>query len=83
MKLTDKRFWMLVIVIASAAVASAQAVFSVEEISYVEYADAVRRTRCRSTDCETSGTKDRIFPFSLPKIALSDPPGPVFLYPQR
>lgn len=40
MKLTDKRFWMLVIVIASAAVASAQAVFSVEEISYVEYADA-------------------------------------------
>ena len=45
--------------------------------------DAVRRTRCRSTDCETSGTKDRIFPFSLPKIAFSDPPGPVFLYPQR
>ncbi len=40
MKLTDKRFWMLVIVIASTAVASAQAVFSVEEISYVEYADA-------------------------------------------
>lgn len=40
MKLTDKRFWILVIVIASAAVASAQAVFSVEEISYVEYADA-------------------------------------------
>lgn len=40
MKLTDKRFWMLVIVIASAAVASAQAVFSVEEISYVEYANA-------------------------------------------
>ena len=34
MKLTDKRFWMLVIVVASAAVASAQAVFSVEEISY-------------------------------------------------
>lgn len=40
MKLTDKRFWILLIVIASAAVASAQAVFSVEEISYVEYADA-------------------------------------------
>ena len=40
MKLTDKRFWMLVIVVASAAVASAQAVFSVEEISYVEYVDA-------------------------------------------
>ena len=40
MKLTDKRFWMLVIVIASAAVASAQAVFSVVEISYVEYVDA-------------------------------------------
>lgn len=40
MKLTDKLFWMLVIVIASAAVASAQAVFSVEEISYVEYANA-------------------------------------------
>lgn len=40
MRMTDKRFWMLVIVIASAAVASAQAVFSVEEISHVEYADA-------------------------------------------
>lgn len=40
MKLTDKRLWILVIVIASAAVASAQAVFSVEEISYVEYANA-------------------------------------------
>ena len=40
MKLADKRFWILLIVIASAAVASAQAVFSVEEISYVEYADA-------------------------------------------
>ena len=40
MKLTDKRFWMLVIVIASAAVASAQAVFSVEEISVVEYTNA-------------------------------------------
>lgn len=40
MKLTDKRFWILMIVIASAAVASAQAVFSVEEISYVEYANA-------------------------------------------
>lgn len=40
MKLTDKRFWILMIVIASAAVASAQAVFSVEEISYVEYASA-------------------------------------------
>lgn len=40
MKLTDKRLLILLIVIASAAVASAQAVFSVEEISYVEYADA-------------------------------------------
>lgn len=40
MKLADKLFWILLIVIASAAVASAQAVFSVEEISYVEYADA-------------------------------------------
>ena len=40
MKLTDKRFWILVIVIASAAVASAQSYFSVEEISCVEYADA-------------------------------------------
>lgn len=40
MKLIDKRFWMLLIVIASAAVASAQTVFSVEEISYVEYANA-------------------------------------------
>lgn len=27
--------------------------------STVEYADAVRRTRCRSADCETSGTKAR------------------------
>lgn len=44
MKLTDKRFWMLVIVIASAAVASAQAVFSVEEISYVEYANAEKES---------------------------------------
>ncbi len=40
MKLTDKRFWMLVIVIASAGVACAQAIFLVEEISYVEYANA-------------------------------------------
>ncbi|WP_290396159.1 hypothetical protein [uncultured Duncaniella sp.] len=40
MKLTDKRFWMLLIVIASVAVASAQAVFSVEEISVVEYTNA-------------------------------------------
>lgn len=41
MKLTDRRFWILMIVIASAAVASApQSVFSVEEISYVEYASA-------------------------------------------
>lgn len=40
MKLTDKRFWILLIVIASAAVASAQAVFSVEEISKTEYVKA-------------------------------------------
>lgn len=40
MKQTYRRFRILLIVIASAAVAYAQAVFSVEEISYVEYADA-------------------------------------------
>lgn len=40
MKLTDKRFWMLLIVIASVAVASAQTVFSVEEIGKAEYAYA-------------------------------------------
>ena len=40
MQLTDKRFWILLIVTASAIVASAQTVFSVEEISYVEYANA-------------------------------------------
>lgn len=40
MKLTDKRFWTLLIVIASAAFASAQAVFSVEEISKTEYVKA-------------------------------------------
>ena len=46
MKLTDKRFWMLLIVIASVAVASAQAVFSVEEISVVEYTNAEKEC-CR------------------------------------
>ena len=40
MNLADKRLWMLLIVIASVAVASAQAVFSVEEISVVEYTNA-------------------------------------------
>ena len=40
MKLIEKRLWILMIVIASAAVASGQVVFSVVEISYVEYADA-------------------------------------------
>lgn len=40
MKLTDKRFWILLIVIANGAVASAQSVFSVEEISETEYAKA-------------------------------------------
>ncbi|MDE6205427.1 MAG: hypothetical protein K2F66_04840 [Duncaniella sp.] len=40
MKLTDKLLLILLFVIASAAVASAQTVFSVEEISSVEYADA-------------------------------------------
>lgn len=37
MKLTDKRFWILMIVIANAAVASAQSYFSVEEVSKFEY----------------------------------------------
>lgn len=40
MKPTYKRFWMLLIVIASVAVASAQTVFSVEEIGKAEYAYA-------------------------------------------
>ena len=43
MKLNDKRFWILVIVIAGVAVASAQAVFSVEEISKTEYAKAEKK----------------------------------------
>lgn len=41
MKLTDKRFWITLIVMAYVAVAYALAVCSVEEISYVEYADAI------------------------------------------
>lgn len=45
MKLADKRFWILLIVIASAAVTSAQAVFSVEEVSYVENAKVSRKPR--------------------------------------
>lgn len=40
MKLTDKRFWILMIVIANAAVASAQSYFSVEEVSKFEYIKA-------------------------------------------
>ena len=40
MKLTDKRFWILLIVMANAAVASAQSFFSVEEISKTEYTEA-------------------------------------------
>lgn len=40
MKLGDRRFFILLVVIANAAVASAQAVFPVEEICNVEYADA-------------------------------------------
>lgn len=40
MKLTDKRFWILMIVIAKAALTSAQDVFSVEEISKFEYTKA-------------------------------------------
>lgn len=40
MKPVYRIFWIMLIVIASAAVASAQAVFSVEQISYVEYANA-------------------------------------------
>ena len=39
-------FWIMLIVIASAAVASAQAVFSVEQISYVEYANAEKEFSC-------------------------------------
>lgn len=40
MKLTDKRLLILLIVIANAAVASAQSFFSVEEISKTEYTEA-------------------------------------------
>ena len=40
MKMTDKRFWVLLIVIARVAVASAQTVFSVDEIGKAEYAYA-------------------------------------------
>ncbi len=40
MKMTYKLFWILLIVIASTAVASAQVVFSVEEISKTEYIKA-------------------------------------------
>lgn len=40
MKLTDKRFGILMIVIANAAVASAQSYFSVEEVSKFEYIKA-------------------------------------------
>ncbi len=42
MKLTDKRFWILLIVMAYASVAPAQTVFSVEKISETEYVKAER-----------------------------------------
>ncbi|MDE6587599.1 MAG: hypothetical protein K2K40_04615 [Paramuribaculum sp.] len=42
MKLTDKRFWILLIVMVYASVASAQTVFSVEKISETEYVKAER-----------------------------------------
>lgn len=46
MKPVYRIFWIMLIVIASAAVASAQAVFSVEQISYVEYANAEKEFSC-------------------------------------
>ena len=42
MKLTDKQFWILLIVMVYASVASAQTVFSVEKISETEYVKAER-----------------------------------------
>lgn len=44
MKLTDKRFWTLLTLIVNAAIASAQAVFSVEEISKSEYIKAEKES---------------------------------------
>lgn len=46
MKLTDKRLPILLIVIAKAALTSAQAVFSVEEISKFEYTKAEKGCSC-------------------------------------
>lgn len=40
MRLTDKRFWILLIVMVNVAVAFAQSFFSVEEISKTEYTEA-------------------------------------------
>ena len=42
MKLTDKRFWILLTLMVNATIASAQAFFSVEEISKSEYVKAGR-----------------------------------------
>ena len=40
MKLTDKRFWISLIVMANVVIASGQSLFSVEEISKTEYTEA-------------------------------------------
>ncbi len=40
MKLTDKRFWILLALLANTLIASAQTIFSVEEITEQEYLDA-------------------------------------------
>ncbi|MBO5024711.1 MAG: hypothetical protein J6K43_07145 [Lachnospiraceae bacterium] len=44
MKLTDRRFWIWLVVMANVAVASAQTVFSVEEVSRTEYAKAEKES---------------------------------------
>ena len=46
MKLTDKCFWILLIVAANTVVVSAQSVFSVEEISETEYIKAEKECSC-------------------------------------
>ena len=40
MKLTNKRFWILFVLLANTVIASAQTVFSVEEITEKEFIDA-------------------------------------------
>ncbi len=49
MKLTGKRFWILLIVMAYASVASAQTVFSVEKISETEYIKRLFNNICENT----------------------------------